>query len=281
MAVYESVSCEVFLNVYDLHDSNSALHSLGMGLYHTGVQIRDHEYSFSDIGVSRTRARLPEFGSFREQIVMGVFHRGIGEINNIITAMASGPFAPTTYNLTSFNCNHFSDALCFALLEKNIPPWINRMAGIGSAILPAGTLESVTGGNQQSTAPTTSKTANAPGNSGSFAALGAVRSPTDPLQQPRKEATSSESVGDGNSSNWAASIFSWFSGSSSSSGCNSDSSSTSVPAKNGTLPAVPGRNATTNSDSNKSATAAVVGPKKELTDKQKELLQKVKKGGSA
>ncbi len=280
MATFESVSCEILLNVYDLHDSNSTLHAMGLGFYHTGVQIRDHEYSFSDIGISRTRPRLPEFGAFREQIVIGTFHRGMGEINNVISMMARGQFAPATYNVATLNCNHFSDALCFALLEKNIPAWSNRVAGIGSTILPASTLQSViTGGNPQTNAPastTTSANKTGASNNGSnFAAPGAVRSPVDPLQQQRNASTMVEGGGVGGggegSNSWMTSIVSWFSG-----GSNSDSSiSPTTP--------VPGNSSSSSNLTREGGArnAATTGTKKELTDKQKALLQKVKGGGNA
>ena len=37
---------EVYLNVYDLNDNNEYLYHIGLGFYHTGVQIGREEYTF-------------------------------------------------------------------------------------------------------------------------------------------------------------------------------------------------------------------------------------------
>lgn len=259
--------CEVFLNVYDLHDSNGALHTVGMGFYHTGVEVRGWEYSFSDSGIHRTRPRLPEFGNFREQISMGIYTGSINEVNNVVTSMGCERFAPGRYNLTSLNCNHFSDALCQLLTAQRIPDWINRMAGIGSTF-----------------APTVSKpnTNNATSSSGgtSFAAPGVVSSPTDPV--PVKSTTAGLPVTKSSSSStradesktadggsvWTSSLFSWFGGGGAS------SSNNSIATSSAGATTTPVTATTTKSK------AAGETTKKELTEKQKALLQKMK-GGQA
>ena len=40
-------------------------------------------------------------------------------------------FVGKSYNLTSRNCNHFSDRLVKELVGKGIPGWVNRAAGVG------------------------------------------------------------------------------------------------------------------------------------------------------
>ena len=37
---------KVYLNVYDLHENNDMLHPLGLGLFHSGVQVGRTEYTF-------------------------------------------------------------------------------------------------------------------------------------------------------------------------------------------------------------------------------------------
>ena len=37
---------KIYLNIYDLSPANYYLHSLGLGAYHSGVQIGQIEYSF-------------------------------------------------------------------------------------------------------------------------------------------------------------------------------------------------------------------------------------------
>ena len=36
----------VILHVYDLHDANNYLHSVGLGAYHSGVEVFGVEYAF-------------------------------------------------------------------------------------------------------------------------------------------------------------------------------------------------------------------------------------------
>lgn len=247
---------EVILNVYNLHESNSALHSIGLGFYHTGVEVRNYEYSFSEGGISRTSPRLPEFGELREQISMGVYNGSLNEITNILQALGAPgcQFAPGNYNLTTLNCNHFSDAFCMLLVDKHIPDWINRMAGIGAGLVPP------------------NKNVNKKTDSGAaLPAPGKVSNPIDirPVNTDNKLSSSmSSSSSASDSGSW--SIFNWFSGNNSS----SSSSSSSAPTTSPTTKA---------SSSNASTTASkpsVPGAKKELTAKQKEMLENMKKNKS-
>lgn len=125
---------DIIVNVYDLHDSNSYLYCIGTGFYHTGVQIEGFEYCFSSHGVVRTRPRNAGVGKFRETILMGKFFGTMRVIKEIIIQMRKGTFAPGKYNLVSLNCNHFTDALVNNLLDTHIPPWVNRLAEVGTTL---------------------------------------------------------------------------------------------------------------------------------------------------
>ena len=117
------------------------LGSMGVGIYHTGVEINGKEYSFSASGVCRTPPKLPEFGTFKESIVIGSF-KGLDFLNSTVASLAASDFLPGTYNVVNKNCNNFSNALCLSLCSNPIPSWINRAASIGSsfsAITPADT----------------------------------------------------------------------------------------------------------------------------------------------
>lgn len=37
---------KVYLNVYDLHEQNEMLYPLGLGMFHSGVQVGRLEYTF-------------------------------------------------------------------------------------------------------------------------------------------------------------------------------------------------------------------------------------------
>ena len=121
----------VILNVYDLHDANSYLSNVGLGLFHTGVQIRGYEYSFSQVGISKTAPKSPIFGNFRESIEIGQCQ---GNLEQILNDFRSADFAPGMYDLTKRNCNHFSDSFCRALAKRGIPDSINRVADVGTAL---------------------------------------------------------------------------------------------------------------------------------------------------
>lgn len=131
---------DIRLNVYDLPNAartNAMLNTLGIGLFHSGVEINNVEYSFSAAGISRTTPRLPEFGVFKESIVIGRFTGSINDVYLVIDRLRAAPFRVGAYDLISLNCNSFSDALCFALVDKHIPEWVNRAANIAASIAPA------------------------------------------------------------------------------------------------------------------------------------------------
>lgn len=249
---------EVAVNVYDLHDSNSTLHNIGVGFYHTGVEIRGWEYSFSDVGIQRTKPRLADFGAFREQINMGVFPGTMNDVYRIVDEMGRGTFAPNEYHTISLNCNHFSDALCQQLVGQSIPPWINRMATIGSSVLP----HSSSNNKQPAVKSTASSTA--------FIAPGNVRIAAEPAKvatAPQTTAGTPES-----STHWTSSIFCWLGGSVNPS---SSSRSNSTPSTSGSV------NQKQSTGGPAGASAALGGGeggdgKKELTEKQRALLLRVK-----
>ena len=127
---------EIYLNVYDLPEqtaTNNALSSVGLGLYHSGVEFSGAEYSFSAQGVSRTAPCLPEFGVLRERLLMGSYHGTKSDFESILNTLRSGEFRPRQYDLVHRNCNHFSDALCVATVGAKIPAWVNRASSIGNA----------------------------------------------------------------------------------------------------------------------------------------------------
>jgi hypothetical protein len=234
---------DVHLNVYDLHDSNRYLHSMGTGFYHTGVEVNGYEYSFSDAGVMRTKPRLDNFGVLRDHVLMGQFDGAMGEVNQILSSLREGDFRPGTYNVTTRNCNHFSDAFMMLLLEIHIPNWVNRMANAASS-LPIGQ-------QQQQQQP----------NAG-FSAPGKVKDPTLPVKievSKKPEAPSEEN----NNPGLISSIFSWF-------GNSPAPSQHAVPPPVASQPVQPAVNTT------KPATTTP-GKKKELTEQQKQLLAKMKK----
>ena len=229
---------QIVLNIYDIHQSNSVLYSVGAGFYHTGVEVNGYEYSFSPSGVVRTRPRLPEFGTLREQLTMGTYSEGMSGINAIVSTLRNSRFPQGAYDTMHLNCNHFSDAFCLATVHQGIPSWVNRMAGVGALA--------------------TSKPSSANKSGDKLAAPGVVKAPDllqsgnskRPVQATTNEPAKTEEA------TISQSIFSWFGWGSTDSGAAS--------------------NASNAQDTTPSGTATSSSKKKELTVKQRELLAKIK-----
>ena len=137
-----TVPATVRLNVYDLAPVNDALFPLGLGLYHTGVEISststaDEEYTFADTaGVFAHPPRaVPDHARWRMQLDLGTCDPAL--VSRSVAALRDGDkFGPpnnnNTYHLLHNNCNHFAQALVWLLVQRPIPAWINRMATIGA-----------------------------------------------------------------------------------------------------------------------------------------------------
>lgn len=101
------------------------------GAYHTGVQVSGREYSFSNEGVTNgVPKQCPPDVTFFKSITIGYTHLSVSGT----VARLRLRFAPGSYDILEQNCNHFSDALCRALLDKGIPSWVNRLARTGVSI---------------------------------------------------------------------------------------------------------------------------------------------------
>jgi hypothetical protein len=143
---------DVVVHVYDLPEqerTNEAMVGLGAGFFHTGVLVGDMEYSFSMIGVVRTRPLLPDFGRFRERVEIGRYTGSTTDLAEKIRELSSGDFRRGLYNVVHKNCNDFSEALCQTLLQKSIPDWINRAARMGRNVIPASAAEKMQQQQQQ------------------------------------------------------------------------------------------------------------------------------------
>jgi hypothetical protein len=125
-------SGRVYLNVYDLHQVNENLYYIGLGMYHSGVQVGGLEWSFAGgAGVFSDSPKSASGATFRESIDMGVFSGTSSDLDSILDDLRPH-FRGDKYNILSKNCNSFSDALCQKLVRKPIPGFVNRMATIGT-----------------------------------------------------------------------------------------------------------------------------------------------------
>ncbi|XP_050268304.1 deSI-like protein At4g17486 [Quercus robur] len=138
----------VYLNVYDLTPMNGYAYWLGLGVYHSGVQVHDIEYAFgahehSTSGIFEVEPKHCPGFTFRKSILIGRTDLGPGDVRMFMEKLA-GDYCGNTYHLITKNCNHFCNDACIKLTGRPIPSWVNRLARLGSfcnCVLPAGVNE--------------------------------------------------------------------------------------------------------------------------------------------
>ena len=129
-----ATSRTVTLNVYDLHAANEFIAAVGLGLYHSGVEIDGREYVFGQgSGIADVPPRSAPNAVFRVGINMGAFDGDRGGVARALDDLRT-EFQPDRYDVITKNCNHFADALVFRLLGRRIPSWVNRAAMFGSCV---------------------------------------------------------------------------------------------------------------------------------------------------
>ncbi|KAL1922345.1 uncharacterized protein VTP21DRAFT_9884 [Calcarisporiella thermophila] len=130
----------VVLHIYDLLPP-SALSilatSFGIGVYHTGVELRGKEYCFGAhpydfSGIFSVRPKVgPQGVIYKKSIFMGYCQLTDAEINRVLHRLAR-EYTGASYHLLARNCNHFASDLCQQLINKIPPDWVNRAARIAS-----------------------------------------------------------------------------------------------------------------------------------------------------
>lgn len=144
-------SPEVMLNVYDITTAddptliprvNSHLYRLGLGLFHTGVEVFGEEYAFGGhyddlTGIFTNPPRKADGVVYRATIRLGATALTKSDVQGLVDALggARGTWRGNAYSLVGRNCNHFSEELVKALMvPKPFPAWVNRIAGIATRI---------------------------------------------------------------------------------------------------------------------------------------------------
>ncbi|KAL6212987.1 hypothetical protein ACLB2K_018202 [Fragaria x ananassa] len=135
----------VYLNVYDLTPINGYAYWLGLGVYHSGVQVHGVEYAFgahdhASTGVFEVEPKKCPGFVFRKSILIGKTDLGPKEVRAFMEKLAED-YSGNTYHLITKNCNHFCNDVCLRLTERTIPRWVNRLARLGlfcNCVLPAG-----------------------------------------------------------------------------------------------------------------------------------------------
>ncbi|KAG6556190.1 hypothetical protein Mapa_002131 [Marchantia paleacea] len=125
----------IYLNVYDLTPMNGYVYWVGLGIFHSGIEVHGLEYAFgahdfSSSGVFEVEPRNCPGFTFRRSIVLGSTDMSPQDFRNFIEHIADD-YSGNTYHLIVKNCNHFTNDVCYRLTGKEIPGWVNRLAGIG------------------------------------------------------------------------------------------------------------------------------------------------------
>ncbi|KAL0094434.1 PPPDE putative peptidase domain-containing protein [Phycomyces blakesleeanus] len=137
-----AASRRVFINVYDMVQpsliTSVGYFALGVGIYHSGLELDDREYCFGgheridETGVFVMEPRVgPPNVLYKRSIDMGCTAYTEEEIQDILITL-SKDFVGPSYSLLKRNCNHFSSKLCLLLTGRPVPSWINRAAHLGT-----------------------------------------------------------------------------------------------------------------------------------------------------
>nr|CUU97667.1 hypothetical transcript [Hymenolepis microstoma] len=137
-----SQSSPVIVNVYDMSSLNEYISSIGLGVYHTGVEVYEREYCYSghQLGGSGIFEMIPRDSEnlgpnyiFKTSIVAGCTDFSYRDVCTILSTMEK-EFRGDQYHLLRKNCNHFSSAFIDILCGATLPKWINRLASVSTKL---------------------------------------------------------------------------------------------------------------------------------------------------
>eukprot|EP00794_Sanderia_malayensis_P020077 gene20077-22047_t len=130
----------VLLHVYDMYWLNDYTSSIGLGVYHTGIEVHGKEHAFGGhpfpfTGIfdmePKDISELGEGFKFKETLAIGFTDLSHDDVEQILDNLGR-KFKGPAYHLVKNNCNHFTSEFAKILCSKEIPKWVNRLAVIGA-----------------------------------------------------------------------------------------------------------------------------------------------------
>eukprot|EP01065_Artemidia_motanka_P007673 TRINITY_DN13834_c0_g1_i1.p1 TRINITY_DN13834_c0_g1~~TRINITY_DN13834_c0_g1_i1.p1 ORF type:complete len:580 (+),score=141.52 TRINITY_DN13834_c0_g1_i1:76-1740(+) len=139
----------VYCNIYRIPAAGrlAELGSLtGFTCYHSGVEVCGMEWWFGG-AYDAERPELPgveccppgqcTIGEHMFRVHVGETKMTAAQTSELARVLADGEWKKGSYHLLQRNCNHFTDAFLASLgVDASLPPWVNRVARWGSALVP-------------------------------------------------------------------------------------------------------------------------------------------------
>eukprot|EP00993_Chasmostoma_nieuportense_P003519 NODE_4229_length_821_cov_23.488473_g4071_i0.p1 GENE.NODE_4229_length_821_cov_23.488473_g4071_i0~~NODE_4229_length_821_cov_23.488473_g4071_i0.p1 ORF type:complete len:206 (-),score=50.29 NODE_4229_length_821_cov_23.488473_g4071_i0:204-779(-) len=127
----------VRLNLYLLPPT--FLDVLGLGVYHSGVEVYGREYAFGksttpEAGIMVLRPGTA-FPTLKYTIMLGPTALCASDVSRLVADLRH-TWSGVTYHTTARNCNHFSAELASALGSYILPAFVNRPASLACCIPP-------------------------------------------------------------------------------------------------------------------------------------------------
>jgi len=132
----------VILNIYDMFWTNDYTGNVGLGVYHSGVEVFGREYAYGGhpfpfSGVfdiyPRHAHELGEQFRFKQSLHLGNTDFTSSDVEKILEELGRD-YRGDRYHLMNRNCNHFSGSFSQILTGRDIPNWVNRLAYFSTCV---------------------------------------------------------------------------------------------------------------------------------------------------